>query len=632
MASVPLLCSICPKKPTFSDISHLLTHVGSKGHLSHYFKLQVRSRSEAEARDQLDTYDRWYNNNDFERLLSERMHQKETKKPRTSTMRRKKAERPLLPKRQNPSATTTPVMPFETPDYLDPRLSQDQCKVEQDDFLYQFPASDNILGPDARLPKMHLWQTSRDRLHEAPHLLPSQPIDIFGLDVERPQNETSPSYGSPSMESYSQLFYLKPHENILKGLSNPFDIEIEDTDTNNGTLEIDEPEEEGSLTPSHSAKLKGVYWPGMNIFDSATPETKRKRNQKKDGTNLQQMLITSATVEPTERIYTPDGVLKKERLISGMIDSSSPLQGETPVQKRRRGVPKKKPLAEHSTSSLNTNTRENKHHYWEKPSNNIDLYDIPRQALTTLDSPPSSPSYGGGHYFTSKDDELEFKLTVKGLTNKKRRGFTVFEDQPISNGGVDRTSQLAHRPSIAASSQRKSPFTQGRDLAVLNSEFRPHNSLIPSGENISTFNQQRSTFQPQGHPYQVTGKENIEPLGFPGVSDLSVRTSRNWNPQRSSSVPEAYQHHFFHTQPSMHYGIFSGHEVPGLSFNPLSFSFQQHQAPNPPASQRMHVEPTAQLRSQPGQHFDSMAHSQRDHLDLEGDHIINFSSPLKSDD
>ncbi|KAK8202392.1 hypothetical protein IWZ01DRAFT_545929 [Phyllosticta capitalensis] len=37
-------------------------------------------------------------------------------------------------------------------------------------------------------------------------------------------------------------------------------------------------------TVSEASKLKGVLWPCKDIFDSATPETKRKRNQKKDVT------------------------------------------------------------------------------------------------------------------------------------------------------------------------------------------------------------------------------------------------------------------------------------------------------------------------------------------------------------
>lgn len=87
----PLLaCTICPKLPSFSDTSHLLTHVGSKGHLSHLHKLQVRSHQEIAAGVQLATYNQWYQDNGLGQLLSERMVMKEAKQAgrRAEAMRR----------------------------------------------------------------------------------------------------------------------------------------------------------------------------------------------------------------------------------------------------------------------------------------------------------------------------------------------------------------------------------------------------------------------------------------------------------------------------------------------------------------------------------------------------------------
>lgn len=82
-ASIPLHCSICPKKPNFSDVSHLLTHIASKGHLSHYYKIKVRSGHDNRAREQVESYDRWYIDWRVESLMSERMNYKDKKKPRT---------------------------------------------------------------------------------------------------------------------------------------------------------------------------------------------------------------------------------------------------------------------------------------------------------------------------------------------------------------------------------------------------------------------------------------------------------------------------------------------------------------------------------------------------------------------
>lgn len=53
-----------------------------------------------------------------------------------------------------------------------------------------------------------------------------------------------------------------------------------------------------------ATKLKGIFWPGMNLFDSATPEMKRMRNQRKDGSILEQMINTSTVTEPLEYVYS----------------------------------------------------------------------------------------------------------------------------------------------------------------------------------------------------------------------------------------------------------------------------------------------------------------------------------------
>ena len=117
MASVLLKCTICPKKPGFSDVSHLLTHVGSKGHLSHLHKLQVRSHQEIAAGVELAAYDRWYQEHGLGRLLSDRMLQKQAKKTtrrgRTST-RQSKTE--PEPKRRR---SLTPINPLPQPLHSD---------------------------------------------------------------------------------------------------------------------------------------------------------------------------------------------------------------------------------------------------------------------------------------------------------------------------------------------------------------------------------------------------------------------------------------------------------------------------------------------------------------------------------
>ena len=84
--NVPLVCNICPLRPTFSDLSHLLTHISSKAHLSTYYKLKIRSGSDEDARQTVEHYDIWYAENDIESSMSDRMKNKdERKKIKTGT-------------------------------------------------------------------------------------------------------------------------------------------------------------------------------------------------------------------------------------------------------------------------------------------------------------------------------------------------------------------------------------------------------------------------------------------------------------------------------------------------------------------------------------------------------------------
>lgn len=76
--SIPLLCHICPKKPTFSDVSHLLTHISSKSHLAARFKLQLSDV--ASHKQALHRFDEWAENYGINRLLKNRQDAKEQKK------------------------------------------------------------------------------------------------------------------------------------------------------------------------------------------------------------------------------------------------------------------------------------------------------------------------------------------------------------------------------------------------------------------------------------------------------------------------------------------------------------------------------------------------------------------------
>jgi hypothetical protein len=69
----------------------------------------------------------------------------------------------------------------------------------------------------------------------------------------------------------------------------------------------------------------------MDLFDSATPEMKRMRNQKKDGTILEQMLATARDTEPAEISYHPNGDFRASRDIFGPLSTENSPVGILPA-------------------------------------------------------------------------------------------------------------------------------------------------------------------------------------------------------------------------------------------------------------------------------------------------------------
>ncbi len=74
---IPLLCFICPKNSHFSDLSHLLTHISSKGHLHNMFQLNLSREVDADADVALTEFDKWYKQNNISALLRARKSARE---------------------------------------------------------------------------------------------------------------------------------------------------------------------------------------------------------------------------------------------------------------------------------------------------------------------------------------------------------------------------------------------------------------------------------------------------------------------------------------------------------------------------------------------------------------------------
>lgn len=168
-------------------------------------------------------------------------------------------------------------------------------------------------------------------------------------------------YSTPS--SYSPEIELPRRVN---GRSKPRNL----SGSNHSYAADDEPDYDDGQ--NENTKLKGVYWNGMGLFDSATPDMRRKRNQKKETSVVEQLQATSEVVEATESVFDAQGELRRERPITGNPESDdgmSPLKGEStpepdfPPPKKKAGRRPRQALVEKDVNSGRTSRRRGESHH-----------------------------------------------------------------------------------------------------------------------------------------------------------------------------------------------------------------------------------------------------------------------------
>ena len=550
MDAAALLCNICPKRPTFSDVSHLLTHVSSKGHLSNYFKLQVRSHQEEEAGDLLDEYDLWYKENNLPKLLSDRMASKEARKkqgkhskhgPGYSVMKTMKQPTP------KEAVDPLPSEPLST-NFIEPHLSDSYLTMDGDSTL-----SENYIAPAT--------PSDFDSRTYIPPISPDYPLPPTASSPERPPSRPwkYECESEPENDAGSFLQTIPIWDGRLRNRSGTgcplihrelsYDPFIDDKSALNLCATGMEKERSDEM-----ARLKGVLWPGMDIFDSATEQMRRKRNQKKDESILKMMETSSMCVEPTELVFSPTGILRKQRVISGNVEEDSPLPGESPLPKRI-SRPKRVLSQADPNAYYGHNKKRNKsstgHH------SDRQFGGQPRRSarISRAVAPQLFRFRPEDHYSCEcdEDGDDDFDLVFRGLDPKPRRRLSVFQDEPddICNADLkNHHNQANPRPGASMLSRQNS---------------------LPR----SSFQSETHSLNPRGTTPCVTAdKENIEPLF--NLHDR-VEPSFTWNSppsKRRYASGVAYPPQFFFDDcPRVEFGPFGRHhEPPGYIYNPLAVS------------------------------------------------------------
>lgn len=339
---------------------------------------------------------------------------------------------------------------------------------------------------------------------------------------------------------------------------------------------------------AQSPILKGIQWPGMNIFDSASPEAQRKRNQKKTTSIMAQMELNSSAVEPLERIYWPEGELKKERVITGMVESS-PMKEESPRPKRRRQASSRTVLGDLSTNH-HVNVRRPpamKAFSDVTASRDADLGDLSKRTLAMLDfSPYGDPMATHSRPSIGNDDEIEWRLNA-GNPMERIDEFIIFHDETENElddywQGDDPFSHATKYPSIDTCAGSKDGELHG-----LNHDFTPtpsfsENILSPTRLSATNILPQDDYYPTIGHASWMPkrNKENLDPmLDHKGPVDNETTQLR----------PERDTQRYFYTN-GAHPPEFFNFMPPQMEFGGLIDPRFSGSTPNPliPINQRQH--------------------------------------------
>lgn len=140
-----------------------------------------------------------------------------------------------------------------------------------------------------------------------------------------------PSYNpasAPTTPNTASAYQAPPH-GIPNGLAAPM-LPIGNRNSHDCG-----PEDDDVCIVGGRAILKGVIWPGMGLFDSASEDQRRRRNQRKDKSVLENMEISSQTVSRNEVVYNniADLVVIRERDVF-----DPPSCDDSPVRRFRLGL------------------------------------------------------------------------------------------------------------------------------------------------------------------------------------------------------------------------------------------------------------------------------------------------------
>ncbi len=602
MDLIPLLCKICPEEPHFSDLSHLLTHVSSKGHLYQCKNAQLRSHHDDTFHERLEAYNTWYDVNQIEKLLAQRMAQKDSKsaKGKSRHLRDRssvvvKAEEPQQKSKRKQPIARRPTAKPTTQVPIDPQLS---LFLEPGDGLHwsghRSPRQEPRPLETAPLHRTHIvrarsrtpaiLQYDLDFEHAnclgARSFMIKSDVDEEGeLQWPYPSSPLKPSYPDPStLAAHSAV---APHPTpIMKSRQSKASTPNRGS-TNGQSPQLSE------ASGAHLLRLKGPHYPGMALFDSASPNSQRLRNQKKEHSLLASMERNSDMVEPIEQIYFPEWTLKKARVITGNVESS-PIQEVTPKPKRRRAKLGKIALGELSTNIPTTKgiPRAAKAPI---PSRSLQVAGLEDPFTRDVSRQKDASDYK--NFQNRPEEAVEWCLNMGMPKFTSSRKFAVFEDSRPP--GPTHTSQtFGNQPSANNDILTQSQYTELSNTTFLEAPARSrmNKAAVGLGASLSIMKEGSGGAVQQKLPDQRSTTSTLRRIDpeKENTAPILSRNGDNVNEARSAEPERITQRYFSVTgndppqffnslPPQMDFGGLSDHRLWGSSVNPLNPQNRQQQ-------------------------------------------------------
>ncbi|KAI0442270.1 hypothetical protein F4803DRAFT_562456 [Xylaria telfairii] len=543
---IPLVCFICPKNSHFSDLSHLLTHISSKGHLHNMFQLNLSRDVDEDAELAITEFETWYKRNNISALLRARKtareqrdnnHQRRNHTPSglggDNRMGSRQSNRGGRSNRRGRGSSKTQSQyrddGAEEPNEGDLVKFEDE---EEDD--------DDVQNGHEYHPANHapfVWHSGSPYPNN-----PSQYTSNPGSQFQDYLEDEDDSSKYEASELYS-----------------PFQPE--------GTPETIE-DDTGALI------LKGVVYPGMAGFDSATEKDRRMRNQKKDPAVLLKLEANSQLVTRTEEVLDINLVYQRKRDVydEPSIDGSGD-ENDAAINETRN---KRRPKAKSSYTSIKrpTNTRSRQQaqqtgrtravrssgrksrsatlastSQLTAPTRRVTRSSTNRQEALPVHSHGVHPTVGSIHDCSGELDDGQGSQIYHGLTGQcLMTPWQVSEPTsiPLPQDNCDGSS-LALRPgnpnaafaSPTSNFKKSPPRYSGKENSHLliksPSSFNPY--LHPSGDSIEASNYNPLCPQPRdGFGYRLYSPYDEEPKSTTPSGFNPINSNATYDPAHVPSM------------------------------------------------------------------------------------------------